>query len=110
MVNVKGCMVKICDDFLERGRRIQPDWFTAAESFLRPMIAKRNVLFFRWLLSGRGVDRQKYLSQRRSVASAVGSSKNKWLQEKATSIQDALPQGRPNGVWQGIRAIQEFRL
>ena len=73
------------------------------------MIAKRNVLFSRWLLSGRGVDRRKYLSQRRSVASAVGSSKNKWLQEKAKSIQDALAQGRPNGVWQDIRAIRECR-
>ena len=31
------------------------------------------------------------------MASAVGSSKNKWLQEKAKSIQDALAQGRPNG-------------
>ena len=87
---LRDCMVKTCDDFLERGRRKQPNWFTAAESFLRPMIAKCNVLFSHWLLSGRGVDRQKYLSQGRSVASAVGSSKNKWLQEKAKSIQDAL--------------------
>ena len=53
-----------------------PIGFTAAESFLRPMIAKCNVLFSRWLLSGCGVDRRKYLSQRHSVASAVGSSKN----------------------------------
>ena len=94
---LRDCTVKICNDFLERGRRKQPNWFTAAESFLHPMIAKRNVLFSHWLLSGRGVDRQKYLSQRRSVASAVGSSKNKWLQEKTKSIQDALAQGRPNG-------------
>ena len=65
------------------------------------MIAKRNVLFSCWLLSGRGVDRRKHLSQRCSVASAVGSSKNKWLQEKAKSIQDALAQGRPNGGMAG---------
>ena len=110
MVSVKDCMVKTCDDFLERGHRKQPDWFTDAERFLRPMIAKRNVLFSRWLLSGHGVDRQKYLSQRRSVASAVGSSKNKWLQEKAKSIQDALAQGRPNGVWQVFELFESVGL
>ena len=43
------------------------------------------------------------------MASAVGSSKNKWLQKKAKSIQDALAQGRPNGVWQDIQAIRECR-
>ena len=43
------------------------------------------------------------------MASAVGSSKNKWLQEKAQSIQVALAQGRPNVVWRDIRAIRECR-
>ena len=43
------------------------------------------------------------------VASAVRSSKNKWLQEKAQSILVALAQGRPNVVWQDIRAIRECR-
>ena len=60
-------------------------------------ISKRNELFSCWLQSGRNVDRQRYLSQRRSVASAVRSSKNKWLQEKAQSIQDALAQSGVEG-------------
>ena len=75
---------------------------------LRPLISRRNALFSHWLRSGRAVDRQRYLSQRRCVASAVRSSKNKWLQEKAQSIQVALAQGRPNVVWRDIRAICEF--
>ena len=37
------------------------------------------------------------------------SSKNKWLQGKAQSIQDALDQGKPSVVWQDIRAIHECR-
>ena len=39
------------------------------------------------------------------------SSKNRWLQEKARSIQNAyaLAQGRPSVVWQGIRAIRQCR-
>ena len=41
------------------------------------------------------------------MASAVRSSKNKWLQEKSQSIQDALAQGRPSVVWYDIRAIHE---
>ena len=41
------------------------------------------------------------------MARAVSSSKNKWLQEKAQSIQDALAQGRSNKVWQDIHAIYE---
>ena len=41
------------------------------------------------------------------MAWAVSSSKNKWLQEKAQSIQDALAQGRSSEVWQDIRAICE---
>ena len=43
------------------------------------------------------------------MARAVRSSKNKWLQEKAQSIQDALAQGRSSMMWQDIRAIRECR-
>ena len=53
------------------------------------------------------VDRQRYLSQKRCVAIVVRSSKNKWLQEKAQSIQNALAQSRPSMVWQDICAIHE---
>ena len=37
------------------------------------------------------------------------SSKNKCLQEKAQSIQDALVQGKPSVVWQDICAIREYK-
>ena len=80
---IRDSMVEACNEFLKKGRRKQPDWFSVAESFLRPLIDIQNVLFSRWLSSGRDSDRQKYLSQRRHVASAVRSSKIKWLQEKA---------------------------
>jgi len=73
------------------------------------LISKRNELFSRWLLSGSDVIRQRYLSQRSCVPSAVRSSKNKRLQEKAQSIQDALVQGRPSVVWQDICVIRECR-
>ena len=36
------------------------------------------------------------------MARTVSSSKNKWLQEKAQSTQDALAQGRSSEVWQDI--------
>ena len=74
------------------------------------MISKRNELFSHWLLSGSKADRQRHLSQKHCVASAMRSSKNKWLQEKAQSIQDALVQGRPSVVWQDIWAICECRV
>jgi len=102
-------MLQTCNEKLRRGGRKQPDWFVAAESSLRPMIFKCNELFSHWLLSRSNDIRQRYLSQRRYVADAVRSSKNKWLQEKAQSIQDVLAQGRPSVVWQDIHAIRECR-
>ena len=42
------------------------------------------------------------------MANAVRSSKNKWLQEKAQSIQDALAQGRHSEVWQGVSCYSEM--
>ena len=73
------------------------------------LILKHNTLFSHWLWSRSFADRQRYLSQKRFVARAVRSSKNKWIQEKAQSIQDALAQGRSSVVWRDIRAIHECR-
>ena len=106
---IRDCMLRTCNEMLGSDGGKQPNWFAAAQGSLRPLISRRNALFSRWLRSGRAVDRQRYLSQRRCVASAVRSSKNKWLQEKAQSIQVALVQGRPNVVWRDIRAIRECR-
>ena len=85
----------------------QPDWFAAAKSSRQPLISKCNALFSCWLQCGCAVDRQRYSSQKHCIASTVRSSKNKWLQEKAQSIQDALVQGRPSVMWQDIHAILE---
>ena len=41
------------------------------------------------------------------MARAVRSSKSKWLQGKAQSIQDVLDHGRSSKVWQDICAIRE---
>ena len=85
----------------------QPDWFAAAQSSRQSLISKCNALFSCWLQCGCAVDRQRYLSQKYCVSSAIRSSKDKWLQEKAQSIQDALAQGRLSVVWQDIHAILE---
>ena len=102
-------MLQACNELFRTVGRKQPDWLTAAKSSLQPLIMKRRTLFSHWLQSGSFADRQKYLSQRRSVAKVVSSSKNKWLQEKAQSIQNVLTQGRSREVWQDIRAICEYR-
>ena len=56
-------------------------------------------------MSGHNVDRKGMCLR----ASAVRSSKNKWLQKKAQLIQDALAQGRPSVVWQDVCAIHLCR-
>ena len=91
---IRDCMLQACNEMLGRVGRKQPDWFAAAQNSLQPLILKRITLFSRQLQSGSFADRQRYLSQKRSVARAVRSSKNQWLREKAQSIQDALAQGR----------------
>ena len=85
----------------------QSDWLAAAQSSRQPLISKCNALFSCWLQCGCAVDRQRYSSQKHCVTNAVRCSKNKWLQEKAQSIQDALAQGRLIVVWQDIHAILE---
>ena len=105
---IRDSMLQTCNEKLRRGKK-QPDWFVAAESSFRPLISKRNEFFSRCLLSGSDVIRQKYLSQRSCIAGVVRSSKNKWLEENAQSIQDALNQGTPSVIWQDIRAIHECR-
>ena len=104
---IRHCTLQACNEMLGRGGSKQPDWFVAAESSFQPIISKCNKLFSRWLWSGRNVDRQRYLCRRHCVVSAVRSNKNKWLQEKAQSIQDALAQGRSSVVWKDIHAIHE---
>ena len=39
----------------------------------------------------------------------LGLVKNKWLQKRARSIQDALAQSRSSLVWRDIRSIRERR-
>ena len=96
---IRDCMSQTCNVMLGRDGRKQP-WFAAAQSSLQPLISKCNALFSCWLQFGCAVDRQRYLSQRCCLASAVRSSKNQLLQEKAQSIQDAMAQDRPSVVWQ----------
>ena len=96
---IRDCMLQTWSEMLGRDGRKQPDWFAAAQSSLRPLISKRNAMFSRWLRSGRAVDRQRYLSQKRCVASAVRSSKNKWLQERHS--QSKLHWLRADLMWCG---------
>ena len=77
--------------------RRQPDWFKESASVLERCIEKRNMLFRRWLRSGRSSDRQKYVAQRKTVAGAVKRAKNDWLQQKAKVVEAGMMSGRSGG-------------
>ena len=63
-------------------KRNQPDWFKENETILWKHIDKLNLLFSKWLRTQHHSDRQRYVTQRRLVASEVKRVKNEWFQEK----------------------------
>ena len=65
---------------------------------LKELIDRRNLLFQRWLRSGRNSDRQRYILQRREVTKAVKKAKNDWLQEKASEVEVAMMFGGLKGA------------
>ena len=107
----------IRDGFVSTGESVlgwecrkQPDWFKESAPALEGLIKKRNLLFGRWLRSGRNSDRQRYVAQRRVVAGAVKKAKNEWLQEKARAVEvGMLSGGTGGGAWRCMREIQKGR-
>ena len=90
--------------------RRQPHWFNESTPVLKELIDRRNLLFGRWLRSGRNSDRQKYVDQRRVVAKAVRKAKSKWLEEQAREVEFAmLSGGSKRSMWSSLREIQRGR-
>ena len=82
----------------------QPDWFKESISVLENGIDKRNMLFGRWLRSGKVSDHQRYVAQRRIVAGAVKKAKNEWLQKKAEEVERGLLSGHTSGgCWRSMK-------
>ena len=84
---IRDNMVKVATGILGYEQRRQPGWFKESEVALKKLIDKRNTLFNIWLRSNHHSDRQRYVAQRREVASAIKHAKNhkqklgKWSME-----------------------------
>ena len=74
---IRDGMVSAAESILGWETRRQPDWFNESAPVLKELIDRRNLMFGRWLRSGRNSDRQKYVDQRRVVAKAVRKAKSK---------------------------------
>ena len=59
---IKDGLVSAADNVLGRESRRQPDWFKECGPILEEIINKRNMLFGKWLRSGRNSDRQRYIN------------------------------------------------
>ena len=107
---IKDGLVSAADNVLGRESRRQPDWFKECGPILEELRNKRNMLFGKWLRSGRNSDRQRYIAQRRLVAGAVKRAKNEWLQEKARIVEvGMLSSGSKGNAWKSMREIQKGR-
>ncbi len=80
------------------------------EDTLKKLIDKRNTLFSTWLRTHHHSHRQRYVAQRRLVASEIKRVKNEWFQAKAREVEHGMMTGAAGkGVWQGVREIQRGR-
>ena len=107
---IRDGLMNAAETTLGHQKRNQPDWFKENETILRKHIDKRNLLFSKWLRTQHQSDRQRYVAQRRLVASEVKRVKNEWFQEKAREVDNEMMKGiAGRGVWQGLRDIQRGR-
>lgn len=108
---IRDDMVGAAEITLGWETRKQPDWFKEKGSLLKELIDRRNLLFQRWLRSGRNSGRQKYVLQRREVTKAVKKAKSDWLQEKANEVEVAmLSGGSHKSMWKSLRELQRGRV
>ena len=100
---IRDGLVSAGESVLGWETRRQPDWFKESASVLKELIEKRNMLFGKWLRSGRISDRQRYVAQRRVVAGAVKRAKNDWLQVKAKAVEIGMLSGGTGGkAWRSM--------
>ena len=90
---IRDSLVGAAEITLGWEKRNQPDWFKEKGYLLKEWIDRRNLLFQRWLRSGRNSDRQRYVLQRREVTKTVKKAKNDWLQEKANDVEVTMLSG-----------------
>lgn len=104
-------MVDAAEIRLRWETRNQPDWFKQKGSLLKELIDRRNLLFQRWVRSGRNSDRQRYVLQRKEVTKAVKKAKNDWLQEKANEVEVVmLSGGCHRRVWKCLSELHRGRI
>ena len=103
---IKANILKAAEHTLGFEDKRQPDWYREYQFTLQVLIDKRNILFKKWLRTHQPRDRQKYVAQRRLVASEVKQAKNRLFQTKAQEGESGVMTGvAGRGVWKGLRDI-----
>ena len=107
---IKEIILEAAKDKLGFETRHHPDWFKENYSTLLEVIEKRNNLLQRWLRSHQTRDRQRYVAQRRLVATEIKMAKNTWFQNKAQEVEAGMLTGNSGkGAWKGLKDIQKGR-
>ena len=82
----------------------KPDWFRGSADVLEPLFQQKNILYAKWLGSGRVSDRQKFMKVQQDTRKAVRSAKDTWFHSKAEVAQQQRSGGKE--VWRSIRDMQ----
>ena len=80
-------LVKAAEEALGHEARQQPGWFRDSAEVLESLFQQRNLLYAKWLGSGRVSDRQKFVKARQDARKAVRSAKDVWFCSKGDVAQ-----------------------
>lgn len=99
----RDSMVRAGSEHLGFTRPSQPDWFTAKQDELAPLIQKRRLMYNRWIASQTAGDYSEFKIARSKARFAVRRAKNDWLVETAQRVEGFRHSGTS---WTAIRSIQ----
>ena len=101
---IQSALVEAGKEVLGQEGRQHPNWFRESSEILEQLFQRRNLLYTKWLSSGRAVDHQKYLKSRQDARKAVRNAKDTWFKRKADEVQES--RFGEKKVWRCIRDMQ----
>ena len=102
-LSVQNSLVCAGKEHLGYAHRCQPDWFTASQDLLLPLINERRLCYQQWVKSNLERDYVKFKIARSKARLETRRAKNRWLEDVA---EQAELRRHGGSVWPAIRLIQ----
>jgi len=96
--------VEGAEEVLGHKEQHQPDWFQESAGFLQLFSRRRNLLYTKWLGSGRISEHRKIPLARRDARKAVRDTKDTWFRRKADEAKVGRFRGKK--AWRAICDMQ----